>query len=145
MAAGLFMVLDPVGQLQKSWDVTRKSDLSQIQKALEAYYQDNGSYPVSSTTAPSYRIMNVSGTAVDWGQTTWTPYMAKMPKDPNSAKYYVYYSTGQAYYLYASLDRGSNDPQVCNAGSVCANVPSGVTCGTNAVCNYGVSSSNVSP
>lgn len=153
----LIATLNPMAQFQKSNDAKRKSDLGQIQKVLEQYYQDNtGKYPRSSTisdtcgsppTACPYRI--VSSDAVnpvkEWG-TAWTPYINVLPKDPNNSKKYVYYSSGgQSYYLYASLDRGSKDPQACS-GTQCPNVPSGVKCGGSLdYCNYGVSSPNVSP
>ena len=136
-------VLNPLEQFKKSNDARRKSDLYQIQRALEAYYQDNGKYPTSTS---DFQIQS-GGKTITWG-TSWQPYMNIVPKDPGSpTKFYVYYSpslaNGQTYYIYASLDRGADDPQVCNGGAACANVPSGATCG--AVCSFGLSSPNVSP
>ncbi|MCL5434894.1 MAG: prepilin-type N-terminal cleavage/methylation domain-containing protein [Patescibacteria group bacterium] len=147
--AGLTAV-NPIAQFQKANDARRKADFSQIQKALETYYQDNGKYPSSSITNPLYRITipsQLGTTTVDWG-TSWQPYMNLLPKDPSGSKYYVYYSTGQSYYLYASLDRGSGDPQSCqnlNANGECLNVPAANLCGTGVKCNFGVTSPNVSP
>ena len=144
------VALNPVAQFQKANDSRRKSDLSQIQKSLETYYQDNGKYPSASITSPLYRITIIgqSGiTTVDWG-TSWQPYMNLVPKDPVVSKNYVYNSTGQSYYLYASLDRGGLDPQSCqnlNANGECQNVPAVSLCGTGIKCNYGVTSPNVSP
>jgi hypothetical protein len=86
-------------------------------------------------------------TTVDWGK-AWQPYMNLLPKDPKTGKNYVYYSTGQSYYLYASLDRGSKDPQICqnlNGNGECPNVPAANLCGTGVKCNYGVTTPNVSP
>jgi prepilin-type N-terminal cleavage/methylation domain-containing protein len=40
-------VLDPIAQFQKANDAKIKSDLSQIQKGLENYYNDNNVYPDS--------------------------------------------------------------------------------------------------
>ena len=140
----LLSTFNPVDQLNKAYDARRKSDLAQIQRALQIYYQDNNSYPqsVSNEIAPG-----ITPTPVPWGS-PWQPYINVLPKDPGG-KTYVYYSPdGQTYYLYASLDRGSLDSQACHPGlgTVCANVPSGVTCGcTNDICNYGVSSPNTSP
>ena len=140
------VALNPMVQFQKANDSRRKSDLSQIQKALEIYYEDNGKYPLSSVSAPAYRItVPPSSTVVDWA-TPWQPYINLLPKDPIDSKNYVYYSTGQSYYLYASLDRGDKDPQSCqnlNANGECQNVPGANLCG--AKCNYGVTSPNVSP
>jgi general secretion pathway protein G len=127
LGTGFLVMVNPVAQVQKAQDAHRKSDLAQVQRGLELYYHDFGQYPPSGTLV--------------WGA-SWQPYIALLPKDPNSAKQYVYISSGQAYYLYASLDRGSVDPQACNAGNRCANAGS-ASCG--GVCNYGVSSSNVSP
>lgn len=147
ITVGLLATLDPIGQLQKGWDAQRKSDLSQVQKALETYYQDNNKYPASSS---QYRIIKTGTTEAVWGF-DWTPYITVLPKDPGkSGKTYVYYatSTGQSYYLYASLDRGGKDPQACNtSGDACSSISSNgisaTACG--GTCNYGVSSSNVSP
>lgn len=133
------VALNPADRIGQANDARRKSDLSQVQKALEMYYSDNESYPAGDS-AINYEI-----DGNDWGGTGWQPYMGALPKDPNSTKKYVYVSDGQSYYLYASLDRGGNDPQACNGGNACSNVPSGVVCGeTTDVCNYGVSSPNVS-
>ncbi len=144
----LLTVLNPLEQFKKSNDVRRKSDLAQIQRALETYYQDHGSYPTNASQC-TYEIKGSNGDGndcIEWGR-SWQPYMNVLPQDPNSAKSYVYYmpdtANGQTYYLYASLDRGAKDPQACNGGSKCTNVPSGATCGD--VCNFGVSSPNVSP
>ena len=145
---GLFVGLDPIGQFQKTNDANRKSDLSSIQKALEFYYQDNGEYPASSG---DFKIVNGSVT-LNWGS-SWQPYMNSLPSDPTGTKNYVYYSpagsNGQTYYIYASLERGENDPDTCNEGSACSTLlngggfPSAQACGET--CNYGVSSPNVSP
>lgn len=35
LASGLMMILNPVAQIQKANDARRKSDLGQVQKALE--------------------------------------------------------------------------------------------------------------
>jgi general secretion pathway protein G len=136
LAATLLATINPVGQIQKSNDAHRKGDLESVQRALELYYQDNGSYPAS----------------INWGN-PWNPYMNKLPKDPVSTDKYVYFSTGQAYYMYAHLERGSSDAQACNSGGPCSGFSSGISgfpassaCGTgSAVCNYGVTSPNVSP
>lgn len=135
MAAGLVAVLNPMAQIQKANDAKRKSDLNQIQKALEAYYNDYGKYPLN--LSGDYRIKGLDGNSVSWGN-PWAPYMGTLPKDPSSSRKYVYCSSGQSYYLYSSLERG---------GSITANYCGGSTiCGSGVpTCNYGVSSSNVSP
>jgi len=158
------VIIDPVAQFQKANDARRKSDLSQIQKALEAYYEDHGFYPCNSST--TFQIVDAddradetcvaSGLAFD-GSSSWQPYMKILPADPNSKKRYRYYSPdGQTYYVYASLDRAVKDASACNPGSgdVCTSIGAqDITCGTgsvgaytnSSVCNYGVSSPNKTP
>jgi len=149
VASVLLIEVNPIAQIQKANDARRKGDLETMQHALELYYQDNGSYPTSSG---DYKILNSSGVTINWGS-PWQPYMSTLPKDPLPANTYVYFSptsgSGQTYYLYANLQRGSGDPQACNKGNACtsltgnAGFPSADACG--GTCNYGVSSPNVSP
>lgn len=136
--------LDPFAQFQKANDAKRKADLGQIQKALEVYYQDNGKYPINNPST-TYKIYDqIQNKIIDWNS-VWQPYMNVLPEDPKAGYSYIYYSPdGQYYYLYASLERGSKDPQVCNSdGSQCDNAPTGA-CGSG-ICNYGVSSPDKSP
>jgi type II secretion system protein G len=155
LAVGAIVALNPIAQFQKGNDVRRKSDLAQIQRALEIYYQDYGAYPDQSgynldpiTSAPG--VTPVIKTPKAWGS-NWQPYMNVLPQDPSStSKQYVYYSTGQSYYIYASLDRGGSDSQACNKGNACSSIKTnGITspCGSSVamVCNYGVSSADVMP
>lgn len=146
LVSAILITLSPFAQVQKANDARRKSDLSQIQKALETYYQDNGRYPAHSAS-PQYRIVRLDGSTADWGQ-SWSPYMATLPKDPKNAFTYVYFasSTGQSYWLYGSIERGTVS-QFCNQGNPCASLTSnGIqTQACGGTCNFGVSSSNVSP
>jgi type II secretion system protein G len=146
-AAAVIAALNPFEQLKKSTDAKRKSDIAQLQRALELYYQDRGRYPTSSA---DYKIY-INPQTINWGS-AWQPYISKLPADPNLSHTYIYYSpataNGQTYYIYANLERGAKDSQVCNAGNACASMstsgfPAANACG--ATCNYGVSSANVSP
>jgi|SRR5581483_704860 len=159
----LLAIIDPVAQIQKSRDARRKSDLSQIQKAIEQYYNDNRKYPDSTGSTPpsqclpsqTYEIEFGNGNnqclAVDWGKNGFSPYISILPIDPRAAsgtKYvYVTANNGQTYYLYASLERASTDASACNAGAACLGLSglgvSNTACGST--CNYGVTSPNVSP
>lgn len=141
LAGGVMIVINPAAQFQKANDARRKSDLAQIQKAIETYYQDNRIYP-ESTVDYKIKTIDTDNPIKNWGD-SWLPYMGTLPKDPSSAKDYVYLSNGQSYYLYASLDRGDGI-QACEStdGLKCDNAPA--QCGTKD-CNYGVSSPNVSP
>ena len=142
----IIAVFDPVGQLQKSRDAQRKSDLGQIQRALEQFYDDNnGKYPSSDGT---YRILALDNTVVAWGA-SFSPFMNILPKDPSGGRNYVYYSpalaNGQTYFLYASLERGIKDLQACSGGLCSGAGIGGLDTACGGTCNYGVSSSNVSP
>ncbi len=150
--------VNPMEQFRKAQDSKRKSDLAQIQRALEAYYQDFGRYPAHTVEGTNPFTINLGtgaeNDAIVWGS-TWSPYLDILPADPNSSKFYTYWSgdTGnQSYRLYASFDRGSRDPDTCAGGNMCPGVPlqhgtsDPITCGLDAeVCNYGVTSPNISP
>lgn len=149
IATALIMTLNPVEQLKKTNDATRKSDLAQIKRALDMYYDDNGRYPASTG---DFKMSTGTSTIV-WGG-AWQPYMSKVPKDPRPSNVYQYYSppstAGQTYYLYANMERGAKDPQVCNNGNACTSILSGgagypVANSCGGTCNYGISSPNVSP
>ncbi len=153
LATLILAIVNPLAQFQKANDTRRKQDLSQIQKSLEQYYQDNGVYP---TGTPSHQITNPQLSPVPWG-TSWSPYMDVLPADTDSSRNYIYISTGQTYWIYTSLERGGLDNQACKAtdslcrqnplssSCTCPNVPQGVICGTSNVCTYGVSSPNTTP
>lgn len=152
MAIAMLAILDPISQFYKANDTKRKADLSQIQKALESYYQDKGRYP-RTNGSPNYCMQDTTTSTTYCGGSTWIPYMNIVPRDPNTSRRYVYYtsSDGQSYYLYANLERGAKDPQVCNGGGACTSLSgngiSAAACTGSATlpCNYGVSSPDVTP
>ncbi len=125
---GILAIIDPVSGVQKANDAKRKSDLAQVQRLLELYYNDNQQYPA----------------ALPFGS-SWGTYSNKLPDDPSNNKNYDYKSVGQGqtYYMYASLDRGGKDKQACKSNGNACNNANGLNCG--GVCNYGVSSSNATP
>jgi len=86
-------------------DTTRKNDLSNDKKALEAYYNDHNEYPVSTdfTTANGYAITGPKSDAY-----TYTP--APTGCDNTGT------NTCQAYTLQAQLEN-KNDPSSNPAGS----------------------------
>lgn len=158
LAAMVIVFINPVAQFQKARDAQRKSDLSQIQKVLEAYYDDNGKYPPTSGSgivlpcAGAWRINPPTG-CIEW-DSVWSAYNTTIPKDPLLPGTYAYWasSDGQTYRLYTSLERSSADPQACS-GTQCTFVftsfgLSGQTtaCGGSLNrCKYGVTSPNTSP
>ncbi|HZQ29664.1 MAG TPA: prepilin-type N-terminal cleavage/methylation domain-containing protein [Patescibacteria group bacterium] len=84
-----------IGVRQRSRDATRKSNLRQIQSALELYRSDQGSYPTS--------IPNCT-TSLMSPDCTSTTYMQKVPTDPGTSVYYTYSSDGTTYTLIACLE-----------------------------------------
>lgn len=162
LAGALFTVINPVSQLEKARDAQRKNDLAQIQRALEAYHQDFGEYPAQCNAGLKHSVrpyVEDDLTCIPWGN-SWAPYMNVLPSDPGSGKSYIYDvdESRQAYRLYTSLDRGGLDPDACLAQNPdCRADPDGEAClceGIGAeidtavcggVCNYGVSSPNISP
>lgn len=142
LSAAIIAALDPLSQFQKGTDSRRKSDLSQIQRALETYYQDNGQYPQTSNS-PYYCMGHFSGSWTWYcGGSSWTPYMNIVPDDPISSQRYAYIAVNnrQGYRLYARLERGSKDPQACS-GVKCPNAPDNACGGVQ--CNYGIASSDL--
>lgn len=138
LSLGLMTVINPIDQLQKGEDTRRKSDLATIQKALELYYNDHGAYPRHGT---GWKIRNSSNQILQWGTGSFTPYMQRLPADPDTKKSYAYYSNGESYWLFASLDRGKKDKEACG-DTACGRASSlSLTCGTG-ICNYGVTSPN---
>lgn len=136
LLTGIIVIINPQTQINKTQDAKRKSDLAQLQRALDLYYNDIGRYPPVTS---GYVINNMA-----WGS-AWSTYMNALPKDPDPGKTYVYYASGdgQSYWLYANLAYAS-DPQACPLGRDCPHVPGANLCGGKP-CNYGISSSNVTP
>lgn len=150
LATGLIIGINPQTQLAKARDARRKSDLANIQKALELFYNDNNRYPDPSVPA-------------EWPApgSPWGVYMQTRPGDPSAGRLYRYErenvgGTGQAYQLYAGLERCTSsascfDPQQCNNGSKSSGAPDDVcknangSCGPGITCTYGVSSTNTTP
>lgn len=146
LVSGIFVLVNPLQKIGQANDAKRKSDIVQITRALEIYYQDNAQYPASTGT---YTI-----TGTNWGG-AWPSYMSRLPQDPTAGYTYVYYtpnsgtcSNYQCYYIFANLQRGGSDRQACfpGTGNACANaVNYGLSNSCGATCNYGVSSPNTSP
>jgi len=96
-----FLLANFVGVRQRARDGVRKSDLRQIQAALELYRSDKGSYPTA---------LNNCGGTIDDGGNPAVVYMKKIPCDPSGGAPYAYSSSGTTYSLIACLENG-NDSQ----------------------------------
>lgn len=137
-AAALF-IINPLKMLADRNDKIRVYDLQTVSQALEKYHLDYGRYPDS----------------IPWG-TEWNPYMSLVPKDPGFNRKYVYISSSegnfQSFRLYASLEDPAVEKNACSVTGQCPNVSTNNLCeertwpvDVQAPCNFGVTSSNISP
>lgn len=97
IATAAIVLLDPINQFNKAWDGRRKSELSELRKIFEDFYNDKQCYPKPSElcydaetkiTDDSYicHICGNSGTTPNF-----SPYMTALPCDPQSpSKNYRY-------------------------------------------------------
>jgi type II secretion system protein G len=119
----------------KTRDARRKSDLGQLQRALETYYNDHSSYPLSNDTG----LIEIDEISLSWGgelkDDNDTVYMKELPQDPNVNPAYCYISDGSSYRLYAMLEN-SEDPSRGGPYS-CG--------GSDNIYNFGLSSPNTTP
>lgn len=115
-----------INSQKKARDSQRKSDLKQIQNALEAYYNDYGQYPADGSLT--------WGSSFTDGKTT---YMQTLPQDPSEGISYYYDQTlsGQGYKLYSCLEN-DRDPDYNNYVNNC------LGCGSAKTCHYGSASGN---
>jgi len=125
----------------KARDAQRKSDLSNIARALEMYYNDNQSYP----TASNGMIVVDQGsgdTELNWGTeffatfgSTDVVYMKRLPEESNSDISYCYSSNeGRDFYLFSTLEN-END----------LNYGGPYDCNSVGEYHYSINSSNASP
>jgi prepilin-type N-terminal cleavage/methylation domain-containing protein len=104
------------GSTKKARDAKRKSDLIQVQKALELYYDDHNAYP--STAGAWWGTSSVYGNRALTGANGWVPnlapqYLGKLPSETHpiatnsscpadlSWSTYLYRSDGTSYKLLA--------------------------------------------
>ncbi|HEX9817275.1 MAG TPA: type II secretion system protein [Patescibacteria group bacterium] len=126
----------------KSRDSRRKTDLQNITRALEVYYNDKGEYPISTGNA------GIAGQAwgdpfVDPDNPTETLYMNVLPADPSDFNYYYTSPNGSYFQLYAYLEN-ENDQALTKDADDAVMVYSGTDC-VIGTCNYGIASTNTDP
>lgn len=134
----------------KARDNQRKTDLHQIQEALNVYLQEHGTYPpaetdeggkinaCSCTALPTLCIWQSGsqpgGEFCDVGKTV---YMQAIPGDPTGNPPYCYWSNGTSFKIYAKLEN-KGDPEIKGP----------YACGGDLArydkYNFGLSSSNIS-
>lgn len=131
----------------KSRDAQRKSDLNNVAKALEFYYQDNSAYPadnggliVGCGAGPGNCVW---GTGTFEDAVNGTIYFRQLPEDPRgNAYFYRTTGSGQGFQLFAHLEN-ENDGSCINNECILPDpaLPSGVNC--VGVCNFSITSPNV--
>ena len=90
----------------RSRDTKRKTDIAQIQKALELYYGNNNQYPASGgAITPNNGWSNSSDSSWDTFQTALAQYI-KLPKDPSENNNPNEYARTGYHYSYYSLSYG---------------------------------------
>jgi len=87
-----------IGVRQRARDAQRKSDLRQIQSALEIYRSDMGSYPSSLTNC------TCSGSPCLGNSDCSAIYMSKIPADPSGTS--IGYNNGNYYYTQTNSNTG---------------------------------------
>ena len=124
-----------ISSLKKGRDARRKTDLTEIQKALEMYYESNGFYPSS---------LSFGGSLSDANRT----YMQKVPTDPTSNCSYLYRvdSSAQSFYLLSTIENSQDQSDgVSQSGYEDPDSPgNSLQCG-NCTCKFYLSSPNATP
>jgi len=117
----------------KGRDAQRKHDLGQLQRGLEAYYNDKGEYPLTGELPALGSWQDVLP-----GGGTGTLYMKEIPTDPTAYKYF-YESDKTSYKIFAHLEN-EKDKDILDCTSV-----TDEKCNESGTvgCNYGVSSANL--
>lgn len=68
---------------KKARDLKRKTDIAQLQKALEMYYAENNKYPYSfGAVAPNSDWSTSNGPSWTMLENKLKPYLSKLPHDP---------------------------------------------------------------
>ncbi|HVA96275.1 MAG TPA: prepilin-type N-terminal cleavage/methylation domain-containing protein [Candidatus Acidoferrales bacterium] len=113
-----FIIANLIGAKARARDAQRKSDMRQIQSALELYRADQNTYPTAANVVCGQPLQ--SGGAI---------YMQKIPCDPLNRGQYLYHYTvngaGTTYTIIACLentndqqkDKPSNNSTYCAGGT----------------------------
>ena len=143
LSISFLYVINIKASLRKGRDITRKDDISYVQKALNTYYQKHKVYPLSDNSGRILGCFNdaplfdektgfaINAVACDWGRSSFED-ITLMPRDPKSkdGMEYKYVSDGSSYKFYVSLE-GKKEPEY-NEQTISLNLQ----CGTK-ICNYG--------
>lgn len=135
--------------LRRARDAQRRSDIGAIKDSLLRYQADFGYFPFSvdgkiAACEPVTKKDELTYvfSACEWGKDalkdlsdpSYSPYIAKLPLDPDHAKgiAYLYFSNGSRFQIYAALegkDEAEYDPAILKRNSACG----------SKICNFGKS------
>jgi len=136
--------LNPKGQADKALDSQKKTNLSQLKKILEDWYNDKNRYPLASEICTDTFDVNnacpICGT--ESTPEDFKPYLTTLPCDPKYPDTGYLYQVDNTdnphwYRIYTNLSN-TTDPEITNVGcdKGCGPPP-------NYSYNYGVTSSNI--
>jgi len=142
------VILNPWTQIAKGQDARRKTELTQLNKIFEDFYNDKNCYPKPDEVC--YNSLSPTTCNICGNQSPirdFSPYLSRLPCDPRQpTKKYLYQvdsvSCPTWYRIYADLslsDYVNNDPSTEEVGCY------GQSCGPapNYGYDYGVSSPNI--
>lgn len=150
IVVAIMLILTGIGfsnyifSIAKSHDARRKSDLATIAKAIQAFANDFGSYPLAASGKLIACDYNNTGLiACVWGQpmaafinNKVVSYLGELPADPDGDQNYYYEAgaDGNSFSLYAALE---NDQDPSYRTSLTQ------ACGGGVICNYQLTESGV--
>ncbi len=116
LATSVYILINPVAEMQKARDAERKTDMLKIQAVLEQYRADAGSYPTSSAPAGQFPSSCGANKTLTYNSVT---YMQNIPCDPKTGGIYGYSSTGTTYSIFACLEYTSDPDKDATTQSAC--------------------------
>lgn len=144
-------LINPSLQLKRARDADRKSDLRNIQLALEIYRADQGTYPVvSGVTSASNCPSSTPTSLVQLESDGSCPaeatkiYIQSLPTDPKTRANYYYLpsSTGNSYELYSCLENSADTDKLTSSTTPAAptdpTIVSALSCPSGTSTYYGV-------
>lgn len=123
-----------IGARQRARDGQRKSNLYNIQSALELYRADNDEYPVTLSSTNPYCGKDASGQDIGFKSSSGTVYMSRIPCDPSTGTAYVYTVSPSGcdnssticttYTLLSCLENGQDQEGVTVSSAICSSTKS---------------------
>lgn len=117
-----FLTVSYIAVRQRARDTQRKSDLKQMQSALELYKADTDAYPPSSPSSP----FNPCGGPFTYNS---IQYMSKVPCDSlnTTTPYYYFQPSGTITYVIVACAENTNDKDALTLAQANGLLPAGAT------------------